>query len=258
MKGFFIKKAFFDGWDNLIGMVVLNLIYIALFLGSVSAVQLIGNMTSLAYVLLLVIVFVGSLCMGAVANATYEWSDYKSSTFAAFKEGFVRNIRHSLLYFIIQLFQFALLTIVLPFYLANSQIMTVVISVILIWVEVILLLALPYYFPLMCRLPGDRPLKTLKKCFIVFIDNLGFSIFFGIYNLICIVLTVFTFGMIPGVAGMQLARQDAIKLLMMKYDYLEEKGEDADRKHIPWDELLYDEREKVGPRSFKNMIFPWK
>ena len=37
MKGFFIKKAFFDGWDNLIAMVVLNLIYVALFLLGLSA-----------------------------------------------------------------------------------------------------------------------------------------------------------------------------------------------------------------------------
>ena len=56
---------------------------------------------------------------------------------------------------------------------------------------------------------------------------------------------------------MQLASQDAMKLLMFKYDYLDENP-DADIKHIPWDDLLYDEREKVGPRSLKSMIFPWK
>ena len=33
---------------------------------------------------------------------------------------------------------------------------------------------------------------------------------------------------------------------------------DADRKHLPWADILFDEEEKVGPRSFKNMIFPWK
>jgi len=45
--------------------------------------------------------------------------------------------------------------------------------------------------------------------------------------------------------------------MMYKYDYLEAEA-DADRKHIPWDELLYEERESVGNRSLKNMIFPWK
>jgi hypothetical protein len=56
---------------------------------------------------------------------------------------------------------------------------------------------------------------------------------------------------------MLLASSDAIKLMMYKYDYLEAEA-DADRKHIPWDELLYEERESVGNRSLKNMIFPWK
>ena len=70
-------------------------------------------------------------------------------------------------------------------------------------------------------------------------------------------MSVFTMGIIPGITGMQLAAEDAIRLMMMKYDYLEENPE-ADRKHIPWEDILYDEKEKVGPRSLKNMIFPWK
>ena len=64
-------------------------------------------------------------------------------------------------------------------------------------------------------------------------------------------------GLVPGVAGMNLASHDAIRLLMLKYDWLEENP-DADRRHLPWADILYDEEEKVGPRSFKNMIFPWK
>ena len=257
MKGFFIKKAFFDGWDNLIAMVVFNLAYVALFLLSLFALTLSADMSLFSYVLLLVILLVGNVLMGGVSSATYEWSNYHSSTFSAFKEGIGRNIKHSLFYFLLQLFQLLLVFFVLPFYFGNSGSFFMIISVILCWVEIILLLSLPFYFPLMQRLPGDRPLKTFKKCFIILLDNFGFSVFFGIYNLICTLLTVFTFGLIPGIAGLQLAKQDAIKLLMFKYDYLEENA-DADRRHIPWDDLLYEEREKLGPRTIKNMIFPWK
>ena len=133
----------------------------------------------------------------------------------------------------------------------------IIISVMLFWVEIIIVLCLPYYFPLMNHLPADRPLKTARKCFIIVGDNFGFTIFFLFYNLICTALSILTMGIIPGITGMQLAAEDAVRLLMMKYDYLEENP-DADRKHIPWDELIYEEREKVGPRSFKSMIFPWK
>lgn len=256
MKGFFIKKAFFDGWDNLIPMVFFNLLFVLILVLSFSVLSLMESMTVLAYVLLVLLLFVQSLITGGVAGATLSWSNYQRDTFQAFKEGLVRNIRHSILYFFLQLFLFLLVFLVIPFYFSVDNPVSLVITVVLFWLTVILLLACPFYFPLMCRLPGDRPLKTLKKCFIIVADNLLFAIFFGIYNIVCIAFSVFTMGLVPGVTGMQLAAQDAIKLLMFKYDYLEKHP--ADRKNINWEDLLYDEREKVGPRSLKNMIFPWK
>jgi hypothetical protein len=42
---------------------------------------------------------------------------------------------------------------------------------------------------------------------------------------------------------------------MVKYDYLEEHGQ---AKSIPWEELLEDEEDKMGRRSLRGMIFPWK
>jgi hypothetical protein len=33
---------------------------------------------------------------------------------------------------------------------------------------------------------------------------------------------------------------------------------DADRRHIPWEELLAEDREKTGTRSLRSFIFPWK
>jgi hypothetical protein len=51
--------------------------------------------------------------------------------------------------------------------------------------------------------------------------------------------------------------QAGFKLRLLKYDYLENDS-DANRKRIPWDALLIDERERVGKRSLRGMIFPWK
>ena len=106
-------------------------------------------------------------------------------------------------------------------------------------------------------------MSFLFKYLIHFVDSimnihtLFFTLFYLVYSIICLALSIFTIGIIPGLTGMQLASQDAMKLLMYKYDYLEENP-DANPKHLPWDDLLYDEREKVGPRSLKSMIFPWK
>ena len=246
MVGFFIKKAFFDGWDNLIGLVLFNLIYIALiFLGLWGFSYLAPFSPVLSFLLLAVVLLAYSLIAGGTAAVVSNYSNYQRDSWNAFRSGIVRNIRHSLLFFALEFLFFMNILLIIPFYMAMA------------WIEIFIALAMAYYFPLMNLLPGDRSLKTLKKCLIIIGDNLGFTFFLVIYRLFMLVVSIFTMGLIPGVAGAQLAGQDAMKILMFKYDYLDE-NKAADRKHIPWEELLFDEREKVGPRSLKNMIFPWK
>ena len=258
MIGFFIKKAFFDGWDNLIGLVLFNLIYIVIMGLGLWGFSTIGVINAAAaYLFLAFVLLIYSIVSGGTAAVAYNYSNYQRDAWNAFRTGIKRNIRHSLLFFLLNLFALVNLLLLLPFYMAMSNIPGLLIAIVLIWLEVIIFLGIAYYFPLMNLLPGDRPLKTAKKCLIIVGDNLGFTLFFVIYRLVVFAFSLFSMGLIPGFAGAQLAGQDAMKLLMMKYDYLEE-NKDADRKHLPWADLLYDERKKVGPRSLKNMIFPWK
>ena len=258
MIGFFIKKAFFDGWDNLIGLVLFNLIYIVIMGLGLWGFSTIGVINAAAaYLFLAFVLLIYSIVSGGTAAVAYNYSNYQRDAWNAFRTGIKRNIRHSLLFFLLNLFALVNLLLLLPFYMAMSNIPGLLIAIVLIWLEVIIFLGIAYYFPLMNLLPGDRPLKTAKKCLIIVGDNLGFTLFFVIYRLVVFAFSLFSMGLIPGFSGAQLAGQDAMKLLMMKYDYLEE-NKDADRKHLPWADLLYDEREKVGPRSLKNMIFPWK
>ncbi len=258
MTGFFIKKAFFDGWDNLIALVLFNLGYmVALFIG-LGLSMAVGRVNWLVGYLFLLLVAMGcAVLMGGTAAVTHNFSDYKRGAWSEFRHGIVRNIRHSLLYGLLLVVALLNAFLIIPFYGSFGTIYGYILSVVMIWVEVVLIIALPYYFPLMNLLPADNAKKTLKKCFIIVGGNLGFTFFLLLYRLVCLALTVFTLGLIPGVAGMQLASQDAMKLLMYKYDYLEENP-DADPRRIPWADLLYDEKEKVGPRSLKSMIFPWK
>ncbi len=254
MKGFFIKKAFFDGWDNLIAICLINIAYLGLIYLGFIVFMGVPSLSALAIPVLLLVI---SIFMGASASAVHNYSDYKGDTWSALRYGLVRNIRHSLFFALLLILAVLNIILIIPFYLSYGNAFGILISVVLLWIELILLLCLPYYFPLMNHLPADRPLKTAKKCFIIVGDNFGFTIFFFLYNIVCAAMSVFTMGIIPGITGMQLAAEDAIRLMMMKYDYLEENP-DADRKHIPWEDILYDEKEKVGPRSLKNMIFPWK
>ncbi|MDR0683993.1 MAG: hypothetical protein LBF83_02555, partial [Spirochaetaceae bacterium] len=99
--------------------------------------------------------------------------------------------------------------------------------------------------------------KIIKKSFIIFFDNPGLCIFAFFHNLALLALSVLLAFLIPGPAGILLFLDEALRLRLLKYDWLEENP-DADRRKIPWESLLIEEREKTGSRSFKSFIFPWK
>jgi hypothetical protein len=71
------------------------------------------------------------------------------------------------------------------------------------------------------------------------------------------VLSMFLGFLAPGPAGVLLFLDEGLRLRLLKYDWLE-ANPDANRRKVPWDALLIEEREKTGTRSFKNFIFPWK
>ena len=92
-------------------------------------------------------------------------------------------------------------------------------------------------------------------------DNTGFSIIMALYHLLLIVLSVLPIGFFPSITGLSISKHNAFRLRMYKYDYLEEHPElktPKERRNIPWEELIFDDREALGPRKFRSFIFPWK
>lgn len=259
MIGFHIKKAFFDGWDNLLSIVLQNLIYIG-FLAMFLAFGILFGEEAPYPLFLAYSAFIILLCClsaGGTASVALNWSNYEKDVWKPYIKGIRRNIKHSLFLFAYILFLFVLLTLVVPFYMGFSNILGFIVAMILVWLVIFTLLAVPFYFPLMNLLPGDGPFKTAKKSLIIVTDNLGSALYLLLHNIIDLIISIFTIGMIPGVSGMMLGAQDMMKILMKKYDWLEENP-DKTRKDLDWYELLEEEKEAVGPRTLKGMIFPWK
>ncbi|MBQ0072167.1 MAG: hypothetical protein KBS81_10010, partial [Spirochaetales bacterium] len=203
------------------------------------------------------VLFLFCVLLGGTAEVVKNWSNYQSETWNPFRKGILRNIRHSLLFFLVVMALIAMAFIAIPFYISMGNIFGMLVAVLLFWVEFLTIVALSYYYPLMNLLPGDDSLKTLKKCFLILFDNLGFSILLFAHNLLDLGLSIFTMGIMPGVCGLMLGTMDAGKLLMKKYDWQEENP-GRSKSDMDWDELLFEEKENLGPRTLKNMIFPWK
>ncbi len=256
MLGFFIKKAFFDGWDNLISMVLVNLIFVGLLAAGYGAFSLIQVHGLLGILLLLIWFVVLHLAFGGASFFAKEHAFYQRPGFLDFWQALKDSWKSALMLAAVNAVVLLMFIMVMPFYLRLDSMLGIAIVAILFWIVIVTMISMLYFLPISAQL-GDRPLKAIKKSYLIFLDNTGFSVFLFIYTTINFVISIFTALLVPSAGGILLSHEIALKLIMFKYDYLEENPE-ADRKHLPWGGLLFEEREKVGHRSLKGMIFPWK
>jgi hypothetical protein len=259
MIGFLIKKTFFDMWDNLFRVALLNLGFIA----SLSIpVFLPGLFSSPAIVAALLVTGVlwCAVYLAAAALSLKAVSDYGSFGFGDFFRNLKTGWPAGLCMGAAVLLLWAMASIIIPFYLSINSMIGLLLAAVIFWTLVLALLSLQFFFAVRARL-DTKLLKVFKKCFIIFFDNPGFAVFSLLHNVVVLAVSALLAFLFPGPAGILLYLDEALRLRLLKYDWLEansEPGQRPKRRQIPWDALLIEEREKTGTRSLKSFIFPWK
>ncbi|MDR3276521.1 MAG: hypothetical protein LBT11_04840 [Treponema sp.] len=263
MIGFLIKKTFFDLWDNLLKLAAVNIGFIASLAFLVFIPPLLASIPLLAILASLMGILWLAIYFQAAALSLKTVSDYSSfgvrDFFHNIKEGWKPGLVLGGLVSIMWL----MASMIIPFYLDMGSLLGLFLAAVIFWALAIGVLALQFFFAIRSRL-DTKPLKIIKKCFLIFFDNAGFSLFSFIHNLVLLVISVLTAFLIPGPAGVLLYLDEALRLRLLKYDWLETNPPEAaangrrKRPQIPWDALLIDDREKTGTRSLRNFIFPWK
>ncbi|MFI3258235.1 MAG: hypothetical protein R3Y36_08065 [Spirochaetales bacterium] len=259
-----MKKNFCDGWDNLLWIVAFNLVAILLAAGTFFAFTSLITIPFLSLAILFVAVCLIMIPVSAISDACARIADFKSVPIKEVFMNFRNVIKDAVLFGASVSVLCFVVAVALPFYFdlyfLNGNIMGLFLFAMIFWMLIVTILALQWFMPLRSHFGGGFR-KNIKKSFIVFFDNVGFSIFLFIYTLILSVLTPLLAFMAPGITGILLAQNNALRLRLYKYNWLEEHPEippKQARKQIPWDELLGDDRETVGPRDLKSFIFPWK
>ncbi|MDC7223629.1 MAG: hypothetical protein PQJ60_07785 [Spirochaetales bacterium] len=259
MIGFLIKKSFWDYWDRMGLMILMNLVImlvggVAVY-GSITLAEMGLTIPAGACLILLGALFF--LILGAnsrlCSEVVYYRSLYIKNWFSYFKEKAPKMI---FFYLMILALSFVIITS-LQFY-GNSAGGPLFLGAFFLtfWVTLLLIFTAGYYLPL-SNIMKDPFKKNLKKCFILFFDNPGISVVVSLLSFFLFALSLVTAFLLPGISAVAVLWENLMKLLMFKYDYLEENPE-ADRKKIPWDVLLKEERETVGDRTLGNMLRPWK
>jgi uncharacterized membrane protein YesL len=337
MFGFLVKKTFFDMWDNMFRIILLNLAFIAVLglialpsllsgevppagtaaapagaagepggapaasappastaplsdadlqaglegfvaecvakpftaplarlivmLGPIGGSQMIAMLIARQplIILPLLILLVGLaafvvLC-GAASRMAADIADYKQPGFAEFWSYVKESWANSLLGAILLLGYLLIVSVAFPFYAGRGWLGWLALGL-LFWVTVAVLLAIQYFFPIQSHL--DRKLrKVVRKSFLLLFDNTLFTIGLAIVAFVIFAISAFTAFLLPGLATIFLWWNAALRLRLYKYDWLEQNP-GANRRKVPWDALLIDDRERVGKRTLKGMIFPWK
>ncbi|MDR0302095.1 MAG: hypothetical protein LBI04_07280 [Treponema sp.] len=259
MIGFLLRKTFYDLWDNLFRIVLVNMGFLAVtavpFALSQLAAKYTGS-TALGIGIIAVGILLCSIYLSAAAHSLKSVSDYGSFGFGDFFRGFKKAWPAGLVMGIFVVTLFFVVTFVIPFYMSIESPVGLVLGMIVVWAVVFALLSFQFYFTVCARLSTNLK-KIFKKCMLISMDNTGMAVFLLIHNFIVLILSVFLAFIFPGPAGVLLYLDEALRLRLLKYDWLE-ANPGADRRKIPWDALLIEEREKTGTRTFKNFVFPWK
>lgn len=256
MTGFFIRKAFFDGWDNLYLLAGCNAIFLAVGILAFLVPSALGVPVWVAMVLAAGGILILSVYGIMLAYLMYAIAEGKPAHFADLLSHVKVSVQPGLLLGFMNILLLLAASVGIPFYFSLPGLLGAFAGGLLFWSMIIALLILQYVPSFIVR-EGKGMGHALKRSLFLFLDNPGFSIFVLVWRAGSLMLSGFTMLLAPGPAGVVLASACAVYLRMKQYEYLREHPE-SDRRHVPWDELLAEERERIGKRTLKGMIFPWK
>ena len=256
MFAFLIKKTFYDLWDNLFKVALLNLTFLAFVIITILIPPLFESVPFLPPGMTALGILGCFVYLSGAAMTLKALSDYQSFGFTELLAGLKAAWPAGLLLGILFLLGLLLLLMIIPFYFSLGTFFGLLLGSLLFWTLLVGILALQFYLPVRSRL-DTKPFKILKKCFLILLDNSLFGILTAFGSLLILAISLPLLMLIPGPAGLLLFLDEALRLRLLKYDWLEANPE-ANRRKIPWDVLLVEEREKTGTRTLKGLIFPWK
>ncbi|MBQ2529640.1 MAG: hypothetical protein II547_05245 [Treponema sp.] len=274
MFKFFLKKNFADIWDNLFHLLIVNLTYVAMGVGAFFTqfgIIRTGLEDMQKYLLMLLAVMVFSpivhIFVFAEGKNCESISKYEHPKLGAYFRNIKSCIKDGILYGLFVGALFCVAIVAIPYYFQmwlpseghDGNFIGLLLMLLVIWAELISLLSLQWFLPVR-NLMHNNFKKCLKKSYIIFFDNAGFSIGLLLVNVVNLAISVFSLGMIPGLSGMQLSATDALRLRLYKYDWYEVNPgmTKEQRKDVPWADLLANDRKLLGKRTVKNLFFPWK
>lgn len=267
MFKFFLKKNFADGWDNMFFLLLTNLLSVALMVGGWLLLSATSSLHPAAPTAVLVALSAAlstvAFAHGAVAA---KIANFESGSFGTFFRAFTYVWRVSVPFGALLALFLLSVRFGIVYYLGVGGTLGILAVGLIGWSSLAVVVALQWFLPFHFLQSGNGFVKCLRKSFVIFFDNPMFSIGVFVHNAALLALSCGLFMLVPGFAGLALSSVNALRLRLYKYDWLEEMerkepgfSRDRDRRaDVPWDDLLADDVETLGPRKLSSFVFPWK
>ncbi len=274
MFGFFLKKNFCNIWDNMIHTIFVNLPMMLLsilgyfFCSRMASLQegrALGNLGLMISIIICCMVW-GILYLAEGENAA-RIAKYDAPKYKVFLKQIPHCIKDGILLGLCNAVLILAVLVSIPYYFkiwmpmdgSEGNFIGFVMMSCVFWVVVIASLAIQWNLPIRSLMHNNFR-KCLKKSFIIFFDNPFFSIGVALVNLFNLIFAILTMGILDGPATIAITSTNALKLRLYKYDWLEVNPglTKAQRRQVPWEDLLQKDRHLLGKRSFRSLIFPWK
>ncbi len=256
MLGFSIRKAFYDGWDHVLALAAMNLVYVLMVLG----IYLAGGMnlkehTALSLAAISLIVLAYSIYSLGVFRNAYCYGKYLKNDIRLFFSVMREKLRYALFHYLVTMLILAGALFVGPAYLSLGSMTGYFFGTLVLWVALSVLLAMQYYYPLCFYSPERGPLQIFRLCFAFFLDNIGYTLFLFLRTLFDLVVSALSAFVVPGLAGIAVSATTMTRLLIIRYEYLD-NNVGISKKQADWEDILFDEKERLGKRSLLDALFP--
>lgn len=254
MIRFTFKKAFFDIWDNMVKVMLMNLPYAAVVILFYICIGMLQGNPVLSFAGLVLDVLLFSFYSLFVNVMTYRFTKYEKRevpVWTDMRQHLPHVFMHALVYALILFMGFY----GIPAYLSMNTVLSSAIGMLVVWLCLIALLSMQYYYPLCMYAPDDGPVATFKRCLSFVMNNIGWSFVLALKNLVALAVSIVTGLVIPGPVGISVSRMTMTRCIIIVYEYLRDNP-DSDRRSLVYEEVFFNENELIGDRDFVSMVFP--
>lgn len=244
-----IRKWFFDLWDHLLVVVLLNTIYLLSFFFLYLGLQ--GWMVFVpvgAFLLTLAQALASGLTWCMNTGTPLRWVEVGISLQRNWRPALLLTALNGIM---VAGLWFASVPAQQGSGLEGFLPLGLVSGIALLWI-----LAQSWFLPLGAQLE-TRLSPIIRKTWLLTFAHPGLTLSQNLVGLGIVVLSVVGIGLMPGLAGLLLWQNTILKLRLLGYDWLKEHPE-TDPKHLPWKILLKPEADRIGKRTLISLIFPWK